>query len=359
MTFFEENNQKAKDAIASGNFNDAIIYLERIKENKSIEIYTNLGVCYSKLKNFNEALKNLEMALLLDNNDQMALANKANILYKIGDYEKSISTYKYLVKTYPQNVDYIENLGIIYLELNRNLEAIECFNLKEKITGKKDDNVINMTNAFIGLNKWNEAFFLLKETTKSQPNNYEAWNNIAIVYINKGEYNLAVDALNRAISIKPDYYLALYNLGKTYLQGQEFEKGIEAISNALKINETQEALFKMAELNLKLKNTEKCIFYLNKAIKLNPLKLQSNYSAGNIYFDLRKYDLAKFYFQRELDLQPEHTGSITNIGIIYSIANDNEKALEYFEKALLLDPHNPSHQKNIQIVRRKLNSTNS
>lgn len=74
--------------------------------------------------------------------------------------------------------------------------------------GVRNSNLIKEYNDFgvkcAKLELWNEAIMRWKRVIEIDPNNAQAYNNLAVAYESKGEFEMALSGYKTAIQIDPD-----------------------------------------------------------------------------------------------------------------------------------------------------------
>lgn len=125
----EEKYHKAGNLIDENRFREAVsLYVEILKDDfeldnyKKSRIYNNIGYCYYKLKDYENALTYYKKAIKIDNNYLFCLNNISAVLLK---KKKFAETLIYLNKAYEINKNSIKiifNLFIVHARLrNKNL----------------------------------------------------------------------------------------------------------------------------------------------------------------------------------------------------------------------------------------------
>ena len=119
---------------------------------------------------------------------------------QLKQYDKAIETYSKSLRSHPNNVNAMLNLGYCYLQ-----------------TGDLD-----------------QAEHWFKEVLKITPKSFKAFNNLSLVYQSKGNYQQSVKTLQEGLKHNPDHVDSLMNLANLYMQ---LEKGTDAIDTYKRILE--------------------------------------------------------------------------------------------------------------------------
>ncbi|MBI5027182.1 MAG: tetratricopeptide repeat protein [Nitrospirae bacterium] len=114
--------EKYSDAISS--YRKAIMV-----DSKFSEAHNNLGVTYTKLEQWDEAIKSFQLALKnpLYATPDTAYSNMGLALYKKGEYLKAMESTKEALKRSPNFHYPLYVLGLIYVKLDKNKDAIGVF----------------------------------------------------------------------------------------------------------------------------------------------------------------------------------------------------------------------------------------
>ena len=80
------------------------------------------------------------------------------------------------------------------------------------------------------------AITQLKDVTRLEPDNFEAWLDLGICYAQKGFYAEAERAYDKAKELKPDDLLLVYNLAALYAQWGRKADAIENLKLAVKVD---------------------------------------------------------------------------------------------------------------------------
>lgn len=261
----------------NANYSKAIMVLEEaigIEEkinNKTVKVvlFNTIGSVYRKQNN-------VEQALIYHQN---ALVEAEKIENPTSENIKSITISK-------------NNIGNLYMMLGQYDLALEKFS--ETIEVRKDLNdlkglAVNYQNVGNALEKQGNIDLALENYKKSLDYNIQnnsfigqiiCYNSICRILLIKGEYKKALQMAEsnykRVKDVKNKYYYCqtITTLGASYLKNDKFKKAESMVNKALKIaNEFNydefeiENLFNLSELNTKLSNDKKALYYYKKAVK--------------------------------------------------------------------------------------------
>ena len=239
----------------SDNYNKSLDYgdnfYDDIYENREklwIDFF-NAGVPFFNDKNYLEALKNFNMAIVVDPDNidtykhrsmcfiQLALTeedpdakaelknraladfetvikndpegreisvriNKANLYYQDHDYEKAEPAYEAVLAIEPENIIAVSKLALIYQEEGRSEDAVAMYN--KILTTKGDDP--------------------------------DLWFNLGILYFQMERFTEAKEAFNKVLGITPDDIETLMNLISALWKAELYQEAIPYLENVTKID---------------------------------------------------------------------------------------------------------------------------
>lgn len=158
----------------------------------------NLGVCYYRLKDYDNAFSCTSKAMKIDPNDGVLLRNMADIYFMKLDYDKAITYYEKCILSKSDNFNTYNFFGSALFNLKRYNEAITVF---EDGLKKQPDHAqmwMNYGNALAMSTRLKEAIKAFDKAYALNPNEKQALNYLFMAYRDIGDY------------VKADYYYQLY-----------------------------------------------------------------------------------------------------------------------------------------------------
>ncbi len=138
LAFFElgiMNEQKK-------NYDDAIkYYTESLRIKNDSDAYENLGVCYLKKGNIENAYANLTKAMLLNQNKYTIYNNLGAVLERNGNYDGAAQVLEIAIKLNPNNVVGFYNLGIALDKKGDLINAIKNYEKAIELGHNKSDEI--------------------------------------------------------------------------------------------------------------------------------------------------------------------------------------------------------------------------
>lgn len=184
----------------------------------------------------------------------------------------------------------------------------------------------------------------------SNPNDAALYNKRAQIYLGIKQLNEAGFDAKRAIamdSTNATYYITMVDV---YFSQNNTRLAKDLLLRVeQKFPDNVEALLKLSELFYLVRQYQKAIDYVNKALKIDPNLARGYYQKGSIYRE--SGDTAKAISSLETAIEQDNKfeDAFYDIGIIYA-ARKNPIALEYYESVIRVNPYN----ENVQYARAKL-----
>jgi tetratricopeptide (TPR) repeat protein len=122
-------------------------------------------------------------------------------------------------------------------------------------------------------------------------------------------------------------------------QRTDIKGAIDILYNALKINGIDPDLhYTMALAYLEQKDYANGLDKCMDTLKICPVFKSAYFLIGNLYSNMRKFELAEKYLKSGLRLDPNNVSALINLGAVFSIKKEYSNAINKFEKAISLSP---------------------
>lgn len=187
------------------NYGEAIRFLNAAakEDPDNAEVPYLIAHSYADMMNYKQAIPYFQKAIALSPDKGYWIYEMALIYYAVHDDKNSL---KYILeageKGYKKDNDYLENLGIAYLN-----------------TGDLDEGVK-----------------MLDEILKRKPSDLNILNMVAEAYYFKGKYKQAIDYWDRVLTYDTTAASALYMIGMSYQKSGEKNKGIQLCDKAIEMD---------------------------------------------------------------------------------------------------------------------------
>lgn len=176
---------------------------------------------------------------------------------------------------------------------------------------------------------------------RERPRNPDLYYQRAQAHVDEQMLLLAHDDINRALSL--DSTNAVYHAYKgeiMYLQ-RDPAAAVESFNRSLELDpKNTDALLKMAEIKLLLRQYQECFDMANAALRVNDQLFMAYYIKGYAHYELGDSNLFVSSVQTALELNPDFFDGYTLLGSFYA-SLDSDFALDYYNSALDVRPDDP------------------
>lgn len=260
---------KAEIFSYKGNHKKSIeFYLEYIDKNKGDNldlIYNDIAWEYESLKDYENALKYLILALELNPKEDTLLFEIAYFYEELGKQEECIIFYNKFLDENPYSYNGWYNLGIVHNERKEYKKAVFSF----------------------------EYATLIKEDFAS------AYFNKGNAHYNLKEYGQALECYYKTFEYEDNQAITFCYIGECYEKLENYLEAEKSFEIALTISENmQEALIGMAIIKDKLGKTIESVPFIEKANKLYSTNADCWYISGEVYNRLERYEDAYFSYSK-------------------------------------------------------------
>lgn len=305
----------------------------------------NSGIGYALVEKGKpqEAIAYLDKAISLDTSNGITYHNKGYALAMLGKYEESLGFFDKALQITPQDYITYTLKGDSLTYLGKSAEAIDCYN---KAIKSKPDYINAIFGKGINLyweNKLDDAIdcFSTVLTINKNDANASIWK--AKCLIKTQEYDQALTLCNNVLSASPEDLSALSTKGITLASQGEFEAGIQAIDKAIEINKDYvDAYLDKVNIYYNKKDYPKCIELADTYLKLFPKNTDLIWFKADCYWDEYQYDHALEQYNIILDMYPNNESALACKAWSYFYLQDYENATVFTSEILKADPENSS-----------------
>ena len=187
-----------------GKYKEAIDVFSTILEHDegNAEVYNNMGLCYAKLNDFEQAEKAYNKSIELNPTIPQAYINLSDLYYKNNELGNSIGTLERGTYEMEDNMVLAHMLARVYLEDSR----------------------------------YDMAIVELEKVLDKEPENYDAYYDLGRVYFELGDYEAAISNFENVIEYKEDNEFLYYYLAQSYEGNNEIDKAISNYLKAVTVN---------------------------------------------------------------------------------------------------------------------------
>lgn len=251
---------------------EAIEYLNQyIDKNPYCEVaWHQLGRQYFISKNYNEALRSFDYAVLIDEFFVGAYLEKAKTLEELKRFEEAIENYQETLKIEDATAFVYFRIGDCYEKMNRTDLALKNYGKSVHEDPSLDSSWMALTNLAYKASDYNNALVYVEKAIEIDDQNSDYIKKYAEINLRLKCFNEAVEAFEKCI-LYQDYSLLVWvGLSDSLCALGEFEKALKNLTNAIPyVEKSSEIEIRLGCLYLIFKNFQKGMDHLNEAFTLD------------------------------------------------------------------------------------------
>jgi len=347
----------------------------------------NLGLIYTRIGMYEDAVKILKEALQFKPTDLDANYNLGNVYYVMGDVEKASEQMRKFVDLDPNNAEahnfaglmyyrrglfnaaldefqtaakmdpkekqYSHNIGLVLAKMGREDEANQAFQqasgfeegqeLRREYTEQTEANKLremyNEGYAAMQDLKITRAMELFKAVLEMDPDMMKAHFNLGACYRMRGNKENQIHHFEEVIRLEPDMPEARYNLGLAYSDSRMYPQAIAEFEKAVELNPSlKDAYFQLGTTLYRIEKYTDAATQFNKCLEFSPSWLEALLNLGSCYLKIGDLDGAIEQFEKAVQVKPNSAEAQYNLGAAYMNTERYDEASALFRKALEIDP---------------------
>jgi tetratricopeptide (TPR) repeat protein len=346
------------------------------------DVLLRIADLYNQMGQFEKAASALEQMLALDPGNAELKRSLAQSYLRAQKLAVAETLYAELVTTYPDNLDYVGEFGIVHLLLKDYNTADSLFNILLSSDSVSIEAQLRVGEMYFGQvekdstllpavqgvfdrirvkhpDDWRPYWFLgalgalghdssravtnFRKVTELSSGNADAWVYLSSVFLEKNDFQEVVTILEKAIKIVPDDFRVNFFLGVSYSRVGRNEDAARVLEKARQINPKDiNGVSQLALVYDNLRRFDECDRLYEEGLRLDPdnATMLNNYGYSladrNIQID-RAFEMAR----KAVAAQPDNTSFLDTIGWVYFRMGDYKEAEKYITRAIDKGEVNP------------------
>ncbi|MEO7983079.1 MAG: tetratricopeptide repeat protein [Bacteroidota bacterium] len=222
---------------------DVLFYADKLKTadpNEKVLYY--VGKVHYDMDNYGDAIKYLNGAAKEDPSNAEIPYLIAHSYSDMMNYKLAVPYFQKAIELKPTEAYWIYELGLICYAMNNDKDALK-YMLDAGAKGLKRDNdyLENLGIAYLNVGNLDEGVNILNEILKKRPSDMNILNMVAEAYYYKGKYDAATGYWDKILEFDKTNASALYMIGMCYQKkgGKDnLEKGIALCDKAIDMDPT-------------------------------------------------------------------------------------------------------------------------
>ena len=269
------------------------------------------------------------------------LMELGSIYVKAGEDEKAIPYFQQIITCYPHYIDAMNNLGAIFRRLKRYDESIAILK-KAKSEGRDSGSVnYNLGFTYKEMKKYEEAIDSFELVIVENPDDVLAYNHLGSIYYAQKNYDKSISSFKRGLQVDPNHPILNYNLARRYEDSKNIPDAIRCYEATLKTRPGwKDAIRDFSELLIKGQKNKEAQDLVEKSIKLHPTDGDLMCILGRIFLNQFDYDNASKTFKKADSVKPNDIKILTGFSQALEKGDNISAALEKALEASEIDPNN-------------------
>ena len=331
--YFEKSlDMNFKNVVALNNLARAYIKLQEFDKAKSVlkkarifnpkyfETYINLANIaklestqdniseFNRKKYLREQQNYLKQAIKINPNDKRAYLQLANYYLEQKDFENAIKNFDTALIYDDEYYEAYLGLAVAYIELNNPRKALVALRNAGALNSRSDEISYYLAKMCILDNKFDEAKEYLLDAL-SKADNPKYYLELGKILYYKDDYKNAIENFQKAITqdVRLKNTAELHNyLGLCYYKSKDLKKALINLQKA--VNLEPDNVIYMYNLSLIYKSTRQDDLYqklYNKILRFSPKTAQDYVDLSTIYYDRGQSDIAKTILEEGIRKMPQ------------------------------------------------------
>ncbi len=342
--FIDANNQRIL-----GNYTEAEKLFRRCIDIDPLDdaSYFELAKLALMRNNEDEAIQMAAKAMEIDPQNTYYLVLYGNLLQSDEQYQESLKIFEQLSQLKPDNIDYLDNLAVSYIYVNRLDKAIEVYNEIESKIGVTEEFSLKKQSLYLQQGKVNKAGEEIEKLIATFPSESKYYAVLAEMYMAHGMEEKALEAYQKIIELDPDNPYIHITLADYYKKNGNPEKAFEELKigfanpnldidtkvqiliayySVIEIyNDSKDEAFELAEI----------------LVETHPDNPKSYSIYGDFLYQSEKFEEARQAFRKVITLDSSKYVVWEQLIFVESELNDVDAMLSESLRAIELFPEQP------------------
>jgi tetratricopeptide (TPR) repeat protein len=318
--------------------------VRRRSEPEQSKIHKDLSSAYREYKEFQEAIKNYELSLRLDNKNADVYKELALLYVKQKEFDQAVEVYQRASKASTECASIYADLAKAFKEEGTEDYIAKVYEIASHVDSQEASYYRNLGATFYELGNYEKVTENYRKAIELDPQNVYSYNILGIALAQQGKINEAIEIWQKAIQTDPNYAPPYNNLGDTFRTKDKYDEAIELYHKAMKINPTDTYICNYAYRGLgytflNQNKYDEGIANFQRAIQLDLKDSDAYTGLGNALANQGKYDEAIINYQKAIELDPKAVYAYNFLGIALGQQGKINEAIEIWQKAIQTDPN--------------------
>lgn len=223
---------------------DVILYANKLKKADPAEqISFYIGKIHYQQENYGQAIEYLTAASKEDERNAEAPYMIARSYADMQNYKQAIPFFQKAIELDTSKNNWIYELALIYYAIHDDKNALKYMLLAGEKGYRRDSEYLeNLGIAYLNSGNLEKGVEIMDEVLKKRPSDLNVLNMVAEAYYNKGKFQQAIDYWDKVLLYDKGNASALYMIGMSYQKKGEKDKGRYLCDKAIEMDPSLSAL---------------------------------------------------------------------------------------------------------------------
>lgn len=272
--------EKAFDLAKKGQFDEALeIYNQLVSKHPVSEFYSQRGLTYYALDDFESAIADFTKAIELRSDNPDRYVNRGNAYLQIESFEAALEDYNKAIELSPKLVKAYNGRSVVYEMIDKIDDACNDLMTAIELDGTYGAPYFNLGLLYITMGKDDEALVCVNKANQLLPNNTDILRTRGDLHAALGDADKAYQDFILALEADSENLKAHRNLSWLLSTSDQssIRNGKEALSHALWCCEKTDwkeasSLEVLAAAYAECGNFDEAVRWQSEALQLRPLK---------------------------------------------------------------------------------------
>ena len=264
-----------------------------------------------KLERYSEALSSTKRLLWLKPKAYAGLWISCYSLLKMNRHDEALNAARLITTHYPLQSTGWNLMGLAYMGLYRDQDALSPLERALQINPHDSASQGYRIIALRKLKRYGDLLQYYEYLTEEEPDNLKAWFNRGVLLHRAGRFLEAIDSYQKVLNKNPSDTRVLLNKGRAHQALHETHKAITLFKEVIHIHpESSDAWFYLGQIYTNLVRLAEAIMCFDQVLHIDPQHVKAMIYKAKILDELGRKQQAYQMIHKAKSLDPEITNQI-------------------------------------------------
>ncbi len=278
-------------------------------------------------KNFTEANRQVDSALVVSPTDHHLLTSKGEILLAQEKYAEALGYFESALEEKDKHEDALYGAGVCALKVGEAEKALEYFERGVKRKKRKEDFLYGKAMAQKDLGQLAEASKTIRTAIKDNENSPKLHRAFGDINFQKEVWSFAIQGYTKSLELDSTQTGLYYQIARANFMSRQFTEAVKWYKDYLKIHTKDIKAWKeLYDICSHANLTSETIFCATKLAELEPENGEWWYILGDLHFNIRQYEQAGEALEKSVALEYNVAESYRRLAKVYQLRKEYYKA---------------------------------